>query len=383
MLNVSKEEEGNYIGNIVVFAETTSVIISFFWGTLSDKIGRKVVYILSFLIMSVSIAAMPYVQSIEIFILIRVVFAIGVSAASGCITSLLADYPAPEGRGRAGGIIGLTSGLGALLSLFIFLRIPLWFSHIESRITRGMIMFFTMAGFLFLSQIVLGFGLSKKRSTKESAKFTVIMKEGAKSILQPKILLSYLGSFAARGDSIIITTFIVLWVQQFELAQGVSLEEAVAKAGAISGIAQTFALVFAVPAGFLAERLDKVTFQTISAFVSLVGYCVLSLLDDPTGVFMYIGVSIVGIGEIMMIIANSVLLSNEAPPPIRGALAGFQVVLGSIAIIILTKLGGYLFDVWSPRAPFMLLVFVNCVIFIYGQIYIAHRHCTKKPTMVN
>ena len=43
----------------------------------------------------------------------------------------------------------------------------------------------------------------------------VIIKEGVAAGKNPRLLLSYIASFAARGDSILITTFITLWVLQY------------------------------------------------------------------------------------------------------------------------------------------------------------------------
>lgn len=59
----------------------------------------------------------------------------------------------------------------------------------------------------------------------------------------PRIALSYVASFASRGDATVITTFLSLWVQTYELAHGKSQPAALARAGVVSGIAQTFAII--------------------------------------------------------------------------------------------------------------------------------------------
>lgn len=56
----------------------------------------------------------PLVSTVTELILVRVVFALGASATTSMLTSLLADYPTPQTRGRTAGIMGLMSGIGAL-----------------------------------------------------------------------------------------------------------------------------------------------------------------------------------------------------------------------------------------------------------------------------
>ncbi|KAK0710874.1 hypothetical protein B0H67DRAFT_601741 [Lasiosphaeris hirsuta] len=61
------------------------------------------------------------------------------------------------------------------------------------------------------------------------------------------------------------------------------------------------------------------------------------------------------------------LLENEAALPedtvsrvrLKGSVAGVYSWCGGAAILLLTKLGGYLFDSWSPGAPFYLMAIFN------------------------
>jgi hypothetical protein len=83
-----------------------------------------------------------------------------------------------------------------------------------------------------------------------------LAKEGLTAAKDPKILLGYIGSFLARGDTIIITLFLPLWIYKAYIDNGTcsapSIEDpelkdvcrpAYLRASALSGLAQTFALV--------------------------------------------------------------------------------------------------------------------------------------------
>lgn len=80
------------------------------------------------------------------------------------------------------------------------------------------------------------------------------------------------------------------------------------------------------------------------------------LLSDPTMPVMYLIVSLAGLGEIGMVVGSLSLVTSAAVPHhVRGAVAGVSSFCGALGILINTKLGGYLFDVWRSGAPFFLV----------------------------
>jgi len=219
--------------------------------------------------------------------------------------------------------------------------------------------------------------------------FFAIIRDGIKAARNPKIALAYCSSFAARGDSVVVTSLLSLWINQYELSHGIYLkitlflflgstpEHATSQAGVISGVCQTIALISAPLFGFLGDRYNRVLCQTIAALVAMIGYYFLFLVENPEGALVYIAVSIVGVGEIGMVISSQILLTSEAPQNIRGAVSGFFGLAGSISVLVSTKLGGYLFDQWKPSSPFFLVGIYNTIVFIFGGIiYWINR---KKP----
>lgn len=66
------------------------------------------------------------------------------------------------------------------------------------------------------------------------------------------------------------------------------------------------------------------------------------------------------------------LLENEATLPedtvsrvrLKGSVAGVYSWFGGAAILLLTKLGGYLFDSWSTGAPFYLMAVFNGLLLV-------------------
>jgi len=102
----------------------------------------------------------------------------------------------------------------------------------------------------------------------------------------------------------------------------------------------------------------------------------LFVLPAPEGALIYIAIALVGIGEIGMIVGGQVLIAAEAPTISRGAVSGFFGLMGSLAILLTTKLGGFLFDTWTPTAPFLIVGIFNVIVFIAsGCVLLGERMC--------
>jgi len=232
---------------------------------------------------------------------------------------------------------------------------------------KAEIMYWSVGGWVMVSGIFLFFGLSSRinPSNKHASPKTIVV-EGIKAAKNPRILLSYLASFAARGDSIVLTTYLTLWISHYEDKNGRDEAEALKIAGQVSGIAQVIALVAAPFVGIVIDRIDRVFAQNIASFIAMLGYFGLFLVVDPTGWPIYVAIFFVGVGEIAMIITSQVLLAVESQDETRGAVSGFWGMASGISILVSTKLGGYLFDSWTYTGPFFLVGMFNTVVFIFG-----------------
>ncbi|KAI8851251.1 hypothetical protein BC829DRAFT_387675 [Chytridium lagenaria] len=222
----------------------------------------------------------------------------GGAAASSMLTAVLADYASDKDRGKSSGLVGLTSGLGALLALFVFLRLPANFSDV----VRGLrITYLLVAGISFIFAIFLIFALKSTRKPvsevvtasaeplaietpvpvspsgsddesepkKPEADFCGVVGlawEGIKAAKNPRILLGYVGASLARGGTVIITLFLPLWVYKSYIDSGLCqapspddpdikdiCRAAYLRASTLSGVTQTFALIGAPFFGFLGD----------------------------------------------------------------------------------------------------------------------------------
>jgi len=72
-----------------------------------------------------------------------------------------------------------------------------------------------------------------------------------------------------------------------------------------------------------------------------------------------------GISQIGFIVTSLGLSTGPyVDSSIRGSVAGAYSLTGGCGILLLTKLGGFLFDKWTPGAPFYIMALLNVVALI-------------------
>lgn len=381
-LKIEGAQVGKVSGDLGFYAELVALFTINLWGSLSDKIGRRIVYALGFLFIAAGLMLAPLSSSLAQFTAARLVFALGASAVTGMISTVIADYINGQDRGRAGGLQGVMNGIGALITVFLLLRLPNMFQGTGMDvITAGRNAYWVVAGIALLSAILMMLLLKPglaARENDENVPFGQLLREGLRAAKDPVILLSYFASFAARGDLAIVGTFFTLWVAQYATdVAGMSGPAALARAGIVVGVAQTFALIGAPIIGILSDKLKRVDAVIIAAAMGSIGYLSTIFVSDPLGLSMFISAALIGLGEVAGVIASGVLIAERAPRQTRGSIIGFFGLCGGIGILIATKIGGILFDVWRPAAPFILFGLAGVVVVIYGLAVRKHAAPVK------
>ncbi|KAJ3238117.1 hypothetical protein HDU81_008417 [Chytriomyces hyalinus] len=455
ILNVPNDSLGDKTGTLSFADQIVSILSVWPWGVASDRIGRRTVYAAGFALMGVALIASPFVPSYGALVGLRLVFALGGGAAVSMLAAVLADYASDAHRGKLAGLVGLSSGLGALFALFVYLPITVKYGDLAKGVRTAYLIAgsvsagFSVLLFLLLTPVTNAGGekeaehtsaaampenmqhveeglprqdatattlpadetttpwkLSADSRTTESEidanteagrvrqqhaqglevatkkSLWQIASEGLLAAKQdPKVALGYVGSFLARGDTVIITLFIPLWVYQRSIELGTcsvgggvndptiksACASAYSRAYMISGICQTAALLGAPLFGFLCDRISGVNVVLLNALIGCAFYFWMFAADPMKNIVIFI-VILVGLSEIGLVIGNLALVTNNESidPSIRGSVAGISSVCGSIGILMTSKLGGYLFDKWSNGAPFFVLAIGHLIALLFG-----------------
>ena len=194
-----------------------------------------------------------------------------------------------------------------------------------------------------------------------------------------------------------------------------SCPQAYILASILTGVSQLVALIVAHAFGFLSVKQHRFHLPLLFAALSgVAGYAWFAFLPDPrfegghAGVFIVM--ALIGMSQIGAIVCSLAVLSNgiltvknktvvqssnndnNDPHPsndneqqpllhsshdidnnleqslelshLKGSIAGVYSLYGGVGILLLTKLGGLLFDTVSPRVPFYLMAGFNGILFL-------------------
>lgn len=376
--------------------------------------------------------------------------------------------PAQDKPAVLAGYVGLFTGLGALVSLIVFLPLPSQFNKIEGvEIGEAVQYAYYVVGsisILVASFVYIGlrklkgeegkgfrtlFGLKKRKLAdgSEAPKrsflpYRQLLREAVVlGFTDSQIGLGYLGGFVARASTVAISAFIPLFVKRYYLdhiSDG-DQHKAYILASILTGVAQLFALIFAPVFGYLSRRRGRFNYPIVVATAfGIIGYISFPHVSSPEiknvdgrggSPAVFVLVALIGISQIGAIVCSlgslgkgvlsaeppnnnndnnnnrnngrevplltdnyqddddsaldvgedASLLPNGSEPAtttsslpsgrtkrvlLKGTIAGVYSWCGGAAILLLTKLGGFLFDKTSYGAPFYMMAAFNALLLV-------------------
>ncbi|MEO8445462.1 MAG: MFS transporter, partial [Gammaproteobacteria bacterium] len=345
-LKIPTAEQGQIAGDLAAWNEVALLLVFGPAGILADRIGRSQVFSVGFIFMGIAYVLYPFAGSIPELTAYRVVYAVGIGLATAMLQTIVADYPANVARGKANafvgtlnglGVIVLTVGLGGLMKSFV--------SRGQDAETAGYIVHFIVAGLCFISAIVVANGLKKGTvvSKKERLPFGVLVRSGFSEARNPRIALAYACAFIARGDLVVIGTFVNLWGTNAGIAAGMEPAAASAQGRLLFAAATGAGLLWLPVMGFMLDKVNRVTGTIICMTLAALGFLFTDLVDDPLSKDSLIFFILLGIGQISAFVGAATLIGQEAPIASRGAVVGMFNISGAIGIFFCTAVGGRLF----------------------------------------
>lgn len=372
LLQIPTDRQGALSGLLVSLQEGVQILIGSFIGAWSDRAGRRPVFVGGLLLTAGGFVAYPLATSEASLVALRALYAVGSTAATVMLTTCVAEYIHERMRGRWMGVVGVCNGIGVVTMTTVFAKLPLVFAGYgldDAAALRAS--FWSFAAFIVLLAALLRWGLRAPGEPSDAAR-QGLLRQTVKGLTvardNPRVALAYLTAFASRGDLVILTTFISLWVVQAGIAAGMTPGAATARAGMVFGIAQGVALIWSFAMGMILDRVPRLTGVCLGFALATAGYATLGLVDDPLGRPMIYAAILAGIGEASAIVCAGVLIGQEAPPAYRGVVFGTYGLAGSVGMICLTSLGGWVFDAVAPSAPFVLMAAVNGLVVAGGLL---------------
>jgi MFS family permease len=365
-------EQGAVVGRLNVYTEIVLLMVFAPFGVLSDRIGRRAVYAFGFGCLAAGYLLFPYATSVTELAAARVLYSIGLAGVTGMLATLLGDYAIPEHRGRMVGLTGVLNGLGIVVSAIFLARLPNVFVGMGyDGFTAGQYTLFIVAGLCALSACVVGFGLKASTAVAPESRPPVreLFRSGfAAATENPRIAVAYASAFVARGDLVVVGTFLVLWGKVAAVESGMETAAAIDAGRIPFVVAQSAALLWAVVAIFAIDRFHRMTALALCMGLAAFAYVMLLFVDNPLDRANLPFFVLLGIGQISAFLGSTTLIGKEAPVAQRGSVIGAFSVAGALGILVTSGVGGQVFDAIDPRAPFFLLGLLNLVVLVAAVV---------------
>ena len=183
-LKIPEAEQGRVTGQISFIGEVALLVSVGFWGPLSDKIGRKPVLAAAFVLVAAACYFFPRSYTYAELAFARILFSCGFAAYSCIVVVLIAEYARADSRGKAMGIHGFANGLGALISVFVLLRLPKKLQDQGADVLSAGTDVYTLVMWVCLAVvavILVGFVETNKDSAARSDRMLEIIRKGLRA----------------------------------------------------------------------------------------------------------------------------------------------------------------------------------------------------------
>ena len=373
ILGVPDNKVGSLAGSLAGFNEIVFIVTASFVGAASDKMGRRGIYAIGFALMAVAYTLYPLATISDQLYAFRGIFAVGAACVSAMIAAVIADYAIEKTRGRLVGICFFLNGIGIATLIGVGAGLPKILEKIgvaPEQIARCS--YWTIAALCLIPLVIVAFGLQPGAPARLEQREPLLstLTIGLRAAREPRVLLAYLSALVSRGDLAVLSTFFLQWLTIVGVSQGMSTAEAQSAGRIFFVVTQLSATLWAAVVILFVDRFDRTLGVALAMTLAAVAYLTVGLIPDPLSPVMYGAAVLLGIGEMSGILASQSLVGQVAGDRGRGAIIGVFSMFGAAGILLITFLGGRLFDSWRPSAPYIVMgvadtVLAICALLIY------------------
>jgi len=427
---VGPEQQGTAFGNLRLYTLMVALLAQALMGMLSDhssvRWGRRRPFILVGTLLNMTALLMIGVSPGYAFLFGAVVFSqLASNIAHGAEQGLIPDIVPEDQRGRVSGVKAIMELLPVIIVAFTVGRLlaagQMWAAIL---VTSG-VLFFAMALTMFVHEkplqaspdpldwqpfgrlvamtliflvIILGLGAGVrgigKLLTSIDAPLMPLIVMGTMGLgaMVVAVVLGVwasvrvsIGSAGARNypsfpwwvinrlaffvGTTNLSAFAIYFIQG---RLGVQGEKAAGPAAQLMMIVGILILLFALPSGWLADRIGRKRLVALSGILAAAGTLIIVLAPDIT--LMYVGGSLIGAATGTFFTANWALGTDLVPKEEAGRYLGISNLAGAGAGAIGAYIGGPIADYFTVRFPeragsgYVLIFVIYAVLFLLSSL---------------
>lgn len=345
------------VGLVMAVFALMNFVFSPFWGSLSDRHGRRPVIAGTVFITAVSFLLLAHAHSLWLLIVARMLAGIG-SANIAASQAYITDVTPPEGRAKALGMIGAAFGLGFIFGPPVggFLK-----EHFGMDAVGYTAMTLSLVN-LVLIWILLPESLKEKDGTRP-LEFKPIS-NAVRGIRNERFRDLFLTSFVyITAFSMMQVTVALLWEQHYALN-----DAQIGYMFAFIGLSS--AIVQGTMVGWLTRTFGEPRLMVIGAVLMSIGLFVIPYVPQEYFVpLAFLPLLMLAFANGCMMPSISSLLSHSATDKEQGQVLGTNQSFGSLARIVGPTVGGMLYG-WHHTGPYMIsaaLMFVTLLFILSYQ----------------
>ena len=336
-----------------------SALLQTVFGKQSDKIGRKLILILGFIIASISTAIISFLSSPIVFMIIIAIYSLGISMVIPTWNALLGDISTKETRTK---VISQISMIGSFVSSMILLLLGFLTDFLPYDLeTKYRVMIF-IGAFFFAFAAILSILMGETNKNKENG--------NGKTFWEPFKDSSFL-KFS-------LTTLIWWLVMSFLWPLSPIVNASVNPTNSQLAI---MSVVFSVSIAFgqwiTGKVADKIG-RRFTLFLSFVSFCLVPLILAYAYSWYIILIAnfFGGIGNGLTIVALNSEILHMAKEEIKGAYSGAYNLLTGIVSFIGSFIGGIIYQSFGEAFDFVFSLKISLLIFA------AARFISAIPTLL-
>jgi MFS family permease len=362
-------------------SQVAMLLLAALVGAWSDKVGRKLLAWIGFLIIGISIfmfgksaeiatalgisgesAAtlcaylsyspskahqfVPFAPGLAVAYFNRLMLGVGLAFAFPQFLTWVADYTYRDDRGKGMGFNGLMLG-GSSLIVFVV------FSVIQK--SSGPDVVFTLSAIFAFVGFLLTLLFVKNRqpvtAPEEKKSFFQVM-----GIVRKRLPLkvSYLVALITRVDTPLIPALLPMWAVKVASDHGMTAAAANQKVFIVALPVLGIMSILAFPlAGVLLDKLGRIKVIIFSLLLLAASYTLLVVAPNPFAFWAVVPAMILaGCGMSGTVAGANTWVTDAAPQEDVGAVLGGLNTMTAISVLLFLGICGYLFDTFGPGVAF-------------------------------